>query len=392
MGPCRNRRDFLRVAGASLLTTLAPSSRAVRAAQAGPAGAAPSLPVSIARCTGYDREALYRQLQAMMDQLGGISQLVSGKTVAVKVNLTGSMKEDALGLPAWRTYHVHPDLVVATAALLDRAGAKRIRFLECTYQGDPFETYLKAGGWDLNALGALKAKVEYEDTRNLGRGAKYHEVKVPWGGSLFPAYHLNHSYVDCDVYVSLAKLKNHGVAGVTLGIKNNFGITPPALYSHHEPNEQAMSARVAVFHSGEQRPADGLPQELDPASPRRPTYRVPRHTVDALGIRPIDLTIIDGIETVSGGEGPWLPSLKVQRPGLLLAGRNPVCTDAVATAVMGYDPTAAPGSGVFPGDNHLAMAAALGLGTNDPANIEARGLSIKEALHPFGWLPAERNG
>ena len=37
----------------------------------------------------------------------------------------------------------------------------------------------------------------------------------------------------------------------------------------------------------------------------------------------------------------------------------------------------------------LAMAAALGLGTNNPAEIEVRGLSIKEALHPFGWLPAE---
>jgi uncharacterized protein (DUF362 family) len=392
MGPCRNRRDFLRVAGASLLAPLVPSSSPLRAALTAPAGPAPSLPVSIARCTSYDREALYRQLQIMMDQLGGISKVVSGKTVAVKVNLTGSVKQPALGLPAGRTYHVHPDLVVATATLLDRAGAKRIRFLECTYQSDPFETYLKDGGWDINALGALKAKVEYEDTRNLGKGQKYHEVKVPWGGSLFPAYHLNHSYVDCDVYVSLAKLKNHGAAGVTMGIKNNFGITPPALYSHHEPNEQALSARIAVFHSGKKRPADGLPQELDPASPRRQTYRVPRHTVDVLGIRPIDLTIIDGIETVSGGEGPWLSSLAVQRPGLLLAGRNPVCTDSVGTAVMGYDPMAAASTGVFPGDNHLVMAAALGLGTNNPAEIEVRGLSIKEALHPFGWLPAERNG
>ena len=80
----------------------------------------------------------------------------------------------------------------------------------------------------MNALEALKADVEYEDTRNLGKGKKYTEVKVPWGGSLFPAYHLNHSYVDCDVYVSLAKLKNHATAGVTLGIKNNFGITPTA--------------------------------------------------------------------------------------------------------------------------------------------------------------------
>ena len=110
-----------------------------------------------------------------------------------------------------------------------------------------------------------------------------------------------------------------------------------------------------------------------------------------LGIRPIDLTIIDGIETVSGGEGPWVPGLAVKKPGLLLAGRNAVCTDAVATAVMGYDPMAARATGPFPGDNHLAMAAALGLGTNDPKEIEVLGVPLKDALYPFHWEPAERN-
>ena len=277
-------------------------------------------------------------------------------------------------------------------AVLDRAGAKRIRFLECTYQLGPFEPYLRDAGWDLNALAALKATVEYEDTRNLGKGTKYHEVKVPWGGSLFPAYHLNHSYVDCDVYVSLAKLKNHATAGVTMGIKNNFGITPPALYSHHEPNEQATSARMALFHSGKERPADGLPQEVDPKSPRRPTYRVPRHTrrLDRHPAnRPDDHRWDrDGLRRRGAVAAPSWP---LQKPGLLLAGRNPVCTDAVGTAVMGYDPMAAPATGPFPGDNHLAMAAKLGLGTNNPKEIEVVGLSIKEALHPFGWEPRVRN-
>ena len=123
-------------------------------------------------------------------------------------------------------------------------------------------------------LTARKTPVEFEDTRNLGEGKRYHEVKVPWGGSLFPAYEVNHSYVDCDVYVSLAKLKNHATAGVTLGMKNNFGVTPIALYGQHDQNERSTSARVAIFHEGRERPADGLPQELDAKTPRRPPYRV----------------------------------------------------------------------------------------------------------------------
>jgi uncharacterized protein (DUF362 family) len=382
-----NRREFLRgaagAAGAAALGLLQPGRLYA-------APRRPSSPVSIARCRAYDPDAVLQQLRTMADQLGGLGKLVSGKTVAVKVNLTGNVRQQALGLPASRTYHVHPNVVLATATLLDRAGAKRIRFLEGTYQLDPLEEYVKGAGWDLNALNALKARVEYEDTRNLGRGARYHEVKVPSGGSLYPAYLLNHSYVDCDVYVSLAKLKNHATAGVTLSMKNNFGITPTALYSQHKRDEESKSARVEVFHKGKERPPDGVPQEVDPNGPRRPSYRVPRHTVDAVGIRPIDLAIIDGVETVSGGEGPWL-KLAVQQPGLLLAGFNPVCTDAVATAVMGYDPMAKSATGPFPGDNHLAMAADLGLGTNDPKEIEVLGLSLEEARHPFRWEPEKRN-
>ncbi len=382
-----NRRQFLQgaaaVAGASALGLLGPSRLLARPKN-------PTSPVSIARCRTYDPDDVLGRLRTMADQLGGLGKLVSGKTVAVKVNLTGDVRQQALGLPAGRTYQVHPNVVLATATVLDRAGAKRIRFLEGTYQLAPLEEYVQGVGWDLKALAALKAKVEYEDTRNLGRGTRYTEVKVPGGGSLYPAYLLNHSYVDCDVYVSLAKLKNHATAGVTLSMKNNFGVTPTALYAQHEHDEKSTSARVQVFHLGKERPPDGVPLELDADGPRRPSYRVPRHTVDAVGIRPIDLAIIDGVETVSGGEGPWL-ELKAQQPGLFLMGRNPVCTDSVATTVMGYDPMAKSATGPFPGDNHLSLAADLGLGTNDPKGIEVVGLSLGEARCPFRWEPAKRN-
>ncbi|HUT93139.1 MAG TPA: hypothetical protein VMY37_26985 [Thermoguttaceae bacterium] len=112
-------------------------------------------------------------------------------------------------------------------------------------------------------------------------------------------------------------------------------------------------------------------------------YRVPRVTADVFGIRPVDLAVIDGIETVIGGEGYWMKDLKPTEPKLLLVGRNGVCTDAVATAVMGYDPQAPHAHFPFPGENHLRLLAGVGVGTNDPDRIEVAGLSIKEALHPF---------
>jgi len=42
-------------------------------------------------------------------------------------------------------------------------------------------------------------------------------------------------------------------------------------------------------------------------------------------------------------------------------------------------------------DPHLALAAAVGLGTHDPEQIEVLGLSVEEARHPFRWEPPARN-
>ena len=75
------------------------------------------------------------------------------------------------------------------------------------------------------------------------------------------------------------------------------------------------------------------------------------------------------------------PELAVQKPGLLLAGRNPVCTDAVGTAVMGYDPMAASDRAV-PRRQSSGHGRRMGLGTNDPKEIEVLGLSVTQACTP----------
>ena len=91
---------------------------------------------------------------------------------------------------------------------------------------------------------------------------------------------------------------------------------------------------------------------------------------------------------MSGGEGPWCgeDKLKVTKPGVLIAGFNPVSTDAVATAVMGYDnPRAARGVKPFQDcDNHLVLAEQAGLGIADLAQIDVRGLPIQKVQYPYG--------
>ena len=122
--------------------------------------------------------------------------------------------------------------------------------------------------------------------------------------------------------------------------------------------------------------------------PTDPTWRVPRATVDLCAARPIHLAIIDGITAMSGGEGPWCGEsrLKVTTPGVLIAGLNPVSTDAVSTAVMGYaNPRAPRGGKPFQDcDNHLLLAEQAGLGIAELAQIEVRGLLIEKARYPYG--------
>ena len=76
--------------------------------------------------------------------------------------------------------------------------------------------------------------------------------------------------------------------------------------------------------------------------------------------------------------------MKPNHPGLLVAGTNCVCTDAVATALMGLDPSARRGTAPFEDcDNHLLLAQEFGVGTCDLKRIEVAGTPISQALYPF---------
>src|SRR5213075_2262014 len=117
------------------------------------------------------------------------------------------------------------------------------------------------------------------------------------------------------------------------------------------------------------------PQEIDPKSPREDTWRVPRTVADLVSARPIHLAIIEGIKTMTGGEGPWIRGeLRGVAPGVIVAGTNPVNTDAVAMAVMGFDPMAVRGDPPFERcDSTLQLAEAAGVGTRDLKQIEVAG-------------------
>jgi uncharacterized protein (DUF362 family) len=242
-------------------------------------------------------------------------------------------------------------------------------------------------GWNVRSLQSA-GPVEFENTNAIGKAKKYSRIKVPGTPYMYPAYDLNHSYEDTDVYVSMAKLKEHETCGITLSCKNVFGTIPASIYGDDagidEPNESPTKGRLKVGHEGVRQPSKSAPQELRFGANHDPGYRVPHIVADLVAARPIHLAIIDGVETIAGGEGPWIRGVRIVKPGVLLAGLNPVCTDAAGAAVMGYDPRAERGTAPFQKcDNILRLAEAHGVGTTDLKRIDVRGVAIEQARFGF---------
>jgi uncharacterized protein (DUF362 family) len=348
--------------------------------------------VAITGARSYGSAAAAAIGQAL-DLLGGIGSLVRGKTVTVKVNFTGWPIRAIGGRPGGETYVTHGDTALALARILSENGARRIRFVESEGVALAMEGICAAAGWDVPALQAIPG-VEFENTRNLGFGSQYARLTVPDGGRLFSHLDVNHSYADTDVFVSLCKMKEHATAaGITLSMKNLFGITPNSLYGSGGGSEDNLGYRGPI-HGKAEGWVKLLPGERTGFENEVVGVRVPRTIVDENLARPVNLAIVDGIRTIRGGEGWWNAGVSPIDPGVIVAGFNALSTDAVAATVMGFDARAPHYTAPFETrENHLLIAEQAGLGTADVSRIEVRGLKIADTRTPFRsssyrWEPA----
>src|ERR1700759_2918607 len=80
---------------------------------------APASRVAIVRCPDYAQYG--QQLSRAFDQIGGGEKMVRGKTVALKLNLTGNPKNWPLTPDV--PYRTNPESVAATVHLFVQAGA-----------------------------------------------------------------------------------------------------------------------------------------------------------------------------------------------------------------------------------------------------------------------------
>jgi uncharacterized protein (DUF362 family) len=172
--------------------------------------------------------------------------------------------------------------------------------------------------------------------------------------AMFRRYELSSALEDIDLFISVAKMKSHHLCGVTLTMKNLFGLPPGPVYG---------SPRFATLHSA---------------------IRIPRILADLSGIFKPAICLIDGIVGANYQEWGGDPVA----PGILIAGDNPVATDATAARFMGVDPEALRGTPPFlRADNHIRLAADLGLGSTQRADIDLVG-EMPSNRRPFAVVGA----
>ncbi len=383
----QSRRDFLGTAGMTAGALLTVPS--LLGATPAPAGR-----VAIGMCPEYNRQ-VEASLATMFDQLGGLRKLVSGKTVAIKLNMTGTPQMRFQNIPVEMTHWVHPVVIGAAVSLMGRAGARRIRLLESHPDGAAsLQDFMASAGWDVNAIANAARNVEFENTNYLAGHKAYARFMVPGHPLMYAGYETNPSYRENDLMVSMAKLKDHRIAGVTLSMKNMFGSLPTTIYGMDAPTDEPAPTvvpgnRAGMVHNGRRVPPRSAPAAIDVTS-HDPYYRMPHVVPELVSARPVELAIIDGIHTMDGGELPSRSNAPGQtinhalHPGVLIAGLNPVNTDAVGVAVMGFNPMATRGEPPFElCDSMLEYAEKLGLGTRDMSRIEVTGASIAKARCPF---------
>jgi uncharacterized protein (DUF362 family) len=363
---CRriNRRSFIHglgyAAAGLALSSCSPSPQPVKetilAAPTHPAVAKPV--VAIARAENYEPKKVRSQVQALLDGIGGVADILAhGNRVAIKVNLTGGTGNKPLpGTKEIETYLTHPEVIRALCELLRDAGVKDLFIVESVYEQGSWPHYEYS---DMaKSVGATLVDLNYPNPYK-----DYVQVTPGSQAMTYQNFYFNPLLHEIDAFISVSKMKCHNTAGVTHSMKNLFGLVPVDIYKLNAGDNYR-----SAFHG------DG----------KSTAERLPRVIVDLNLARPVHLALIDGILTCEGGEGPWIGGINPVKAGVLLAGKDPVATDAVATAVMGFDPTAEfPNTPFVHARNHLNIAASLGLGTNKLESIQVVGEKIQDVTTPF---------
>jgi uncharacterized protein (DUF362 family) len=243
-------------------------------------------PIAILPAHDYDEALL---VDVVRSGIGMFNLDVRGLRVVLKPNL---VEFDPRGV-----INTHPNLIAAAVEAFRLEGARDVVIAEGPGHRRDNEYLIEASGLgaQLRDTGARFVDLNHDAVRRVELKTSFTEL-----GHLY----LPETVLDAGLFVSMPKLKTHHWAGVTLSMKNLFGIVPSAIYGW---------PKNVLHWAGLEGSILDINAALD----------VPR------------FNIVDGI---LGMEGNGPIQGEAREVGILLFGEDPVAVDATGARLMSIDP------------------------------------------------------
>jgi uncharacterized protein (DUF362 family) len=267
-----NRRDFIKTALVTGVATVIPSGWDPFVAFL---PAQERVDLAVARGTSPARIT-----RSAIDGLGGIRRFISrGDVVVIKPNIGWDRTPEYAA-------NTNPEVVAEIVRLCFEAGAKKVKIFDNPVS-DARRTYKQSGIADASA--ALGATVMYVDDR------KFRDIVLK--GQVLKSWPLYTEVLEADKVINVPIAKVHGIARLTLGMKNWMGV---------------MGGSRGRIHQ-----------------------RIDESLVDvAMRIRPA-LIVLDAVRILTDN-GPQGGSLSdVRRLDTVVAGTDQVAVDAYGTTLFG---------------------------------------------------------
>jgi len=270
-----------------------------------------------------------RAVGEALDLAGGFA--CAGASILVKPNMLNASSPD-------RAVTTHPEFLRAFLRWLRRAGADRIVVGDSPGWQSQESVGLRTG---LRAIAASEG-ADWADFSDAV------EVENP-EGSLVKRFRLARALEETDLLVTMPKLKTHQLMYYTGAIKNLFGLVPgfeKGAFHLRFPERRDFAAMLADL---------------------------------ALAAKP-DFALMDAVVAM---EGPGPNSGRPYRLGLVLASKDALALDFVASDLIGYEPLGIP---------YLAALAGRGSFVADPGSVTVSGLDPQDARpKSFELIPVPGN-
>ena len=288
--------------------------------------------VSITACPDYEPEGVRAALRAVLEPLGGLDWVVPGMKIAVKANLVARMKPESAAA-------THPVLVTELCRMLAGRGAQVV---VGDSPGGPF-----TAAWVGGIYTGTGMRMVEQAGAALNSDFSTCEVSFPEGNTV-KSFPYTRWLMDADAVIDFAKLKTHGMAGMTCAVKNFFGVIP--------------GTKKPEFHYMHPNTSDFCDMLCDLAA-----YVKPR------------LTLVDAVLCMEGN-GPTMG--KPRHMGALLAADTPFNADLVCAGLIGMRPQDAP---------TVAAAIRRGLCPESAEQRSIAGEPAQFALPDFEKLPISQD-